>query len=134
MSTSAKAYGMIRRKLAGMEIAKQDVNRVPLWNSSYCTTKIGTPYVSPKLLRKGITTVGDIRRGRAVDEERLLDIAPTWRPLYRQKVDWILAQEEMAQGTICLPGPSMPERWKLKDIQEAWAASEGVEDRQSDLL
>ena len=71
ISTSAKAYGMIRRKLARMEIAKQDVNRVPLWNSSYFTTKTGTPYVSPKLLRKGVTTVGDIRRGRGVDEEKL---------------------------------------------------------------
>ena len=35
---------------------------------------------------------------------------------------------------IRLPGPSMPERWKLKDIQEAWAASEGVEDCQSELV
>ena len=84
---SVKAYGMTRRKLAGMEIAKRDVNRVPLWNSSYFTTKTGTPYISPKLVRKGITTVGDIRRGRGVDEEKLQDVAPTWRPPYRQKVD-----------------------------------------------
>ena len=77
MSTSAKAYGMIRRKLAGMEITKRDVNGVPLWNSSYFTTKTRTPYVSPKLVRKGIATVGDIRNGRGVNKERLQDIAPT---------------------------------------------------------
>ena len=28
----------------------------------------------------------------------------------------------------------MPEKWKRKDIQEAWAASEGVEDRQNELV
>ena len=117
-----------------MEIAKQDVNRLPLWNSSYFTTKTGTPYVSPKLLRKGVTTVGDIRRGRGVDEEKLHDVAPTWRPLYRQKVDWILAQEEMAQARICPPGASMPGKWKLKDIQEAWAVLEGVEALQNELV
>ena len=78
--------------------------------------------------------MGDIQRGKGVDEEKLQDVAPTWRPLYRQKVVWILAQEEMAQGMIRLPRQSMPERWKLKDIQEAWAALEGVEDCESELV
>ena len=37
-ATSAKAYSLIRRKLRGSTISKDEVNKVPLWNSCYFST------------------------------------------------------------------------------------------------
>ena len=115
-------------------IAKDEVNKVPLWNSTYFSTPTGTLYVSPKLVWKGVTTVGDKRKGRSIDEEKLKDIAPTWRPLYSQRVDWIIVQEEMAEKGIALPGERMPEGWKLRDMQRALAKAEMVAPRQGELV
>ena len=105
VATSAKAYGELGEPMRGFSIPRQDILKLPLWNSTLFRSKGGASYQSTKLMRKGVHTVGHMIHEGALDENKMEQILPRWRDTYRRNITWLIQEWVGIGKELVLPGP-----------------------------
>ena len=100
LAFSAKSFSLLRQ---GLNVNPPDALSydMPLWHNVLFKNAHFHTYSSPSLIREGILTVGQLLE----DDSYLNQIAPTWRPIYRETIGQLANQtfvfSEHSRQTPC---------------------------------
>ena len=77
----ARAFSLVKKDICFEEPALLSYH-TPLWHSSLFLNDQRLSYFSPRLIRLGVLTVGQLLE----DDSLFSQLAPTWEPIYRRRL------------------------------------------------
>ena len=132
MATAAKAYGELGAPLPGLSVPREEVLRLPLWNSSIFRSKGGATYQNNALMEEGVHQVQHMITNGELDESKLRRIPHTWRDIYKTRIAWLVLEWASPRAEVEIPGPRMPKppEWTLRGVAKAIAQAKRPQERQ----
>ena len=90
---------------------------IPLWDNTIFQTTTRQAYRCPRLMRLGVYQVADMMKHGRVDTQKVLLLAPIWRGLYQETLEYMLRKRDEGKQNIILKGKEVTiSQWKLKHV------------------